>query len=74
MAAEPLTKKGPPWVSDRGASTSCTIQHVVVTAPSTPATIINIQERSTTQNIAPPKDVLSNSFSFALQNILDAIP
>ena len=50
MAAEPLTKKAPPrqHCSDRGASTSRILQYVVVAAPSTLATIIDTQERSTT--------------------------
>jgi len=47
--------------------------YVAVAAPSTSTTIIDTQERSTNQNIAPPKDVSSNSFSFDLKNVSDAI-
>jgi len=76
MAAELLTKKASPrqYRSDKGTSTSGTMQYVDVADPSASATIIDTQERSTTQNIAPPKDVSSSSFSFALQNVSDATP
>lgn len=74
MAAEPLTKKPSlrQYRSDRGTSTSGTMQYVDVADPSALATIIDTPKRSTTKNIALPKDVLSSSFSFALQNVSDA--
>jgi len=73
MVAKPLTKKAPPrqHYSDKVTSTSGTMQYVAVAAPSTSTTIINTQERPTTQNIAHPKYDLRSSFSFALQNVSD---